>query len=220
MASSFHHRLVARSGARRSPRARARAPRAGPPGTSTAARSRRRASRASPTSSASRRDRTPRAPRSSPSRRHGSAASIPGTGSRSTRSSSGWSRSSARTGCGFRSMQPRFTIRELRRVGQHDLVRRRPDGKLSVTVSIHPGGRRRALLEEELSRRAVHVTLERHRPPADAAERPLGHVEVVADEVELRVPGLREIDLVGVRDRDLAAAISRISFLVAISRQP
>ncbi len=35
--------------------------------------------------------------------------STPGIGSRSTRSSSGWSRSSARTGCGLRSMQPRFT---------------------------------------------------------------------------------------------------------------
>src|SRR3990172_2934880 len=38
------------------------------------------------------------------------AHSMPGTGSRSTRSSSGWSMSSALTGWGLRSMQPRFTI--------------------------------------------------------------------------------------------------------------
>ena len=42
------------------------------------------------------------------------------------------------------------------------------------------------------------------RPPS-AAQRAVGDREVVLDEVELRVAGLREVDLVRVRDRDLAA---------------
>ena len=40
--------------------------------------------------------------------------STPGIGSRSTRSSSGWARSSARTGCGLRSTQPRLTAHQAR----------------------------------------------------------------------------------------------------------
>ena len=43
------------------------------------------------------------------------------------------------------------------------------------------------------------------RPP-DAAQRAVGDRQVVADEVELGVAGLGEVDLVRVRDRDLAAA--------------
>ena len=52
---------------------------------------------------------------------------------------------------------------------------------------------------------AVDEPLEGHRPAAGAAQRPVGHGEVVRDEVELRVAGLGEVDLVRVRDRDLAA---------------
>jgi hypothetical protein len=65
---------------------------------------------------------------------------------------------------------------------------------------------RRSLLEERLARSAVHEALEGHRPPAGAAQRAIGHGEVVVDEVELGVAGLGEIDLGRVRDGDLAVA--------------
>ena len=63
---------------------------------------------------------------------------------------------------------------------------------------------RRPLLEERLPGGAVDEPLERHRPPAGAAQRPVGDRQVVLDEVELGVAGLREVDLARVRDRDLA----------------
>ena len=65
---------------------------------------------------------------------------------------------------------------------------------------------RRPLLEERLARRAVDEPLERHRPAAGAAQGTVRDGEVVRDEVHLRVAGLGEVDLVRVRDRDLAAA--------------
>ena len=66
--------------------------------------------------------------------------STPGTGSRSTRSSSGWSRSVLRTGCGFRSMQPRL----ITQASPASSVRTtssavRPEGKRSSTVPIQSG---------------------------------------------------------------------------------
>ena len=63
---------------------------------------------------------------------------------------------------------------------------------------------RRPLLEERLPGGAVDEPLERHRPAAGAAQRAVGDGQVVVDEVELRVAGLREVDLPRVRDRDLA----------------
>ena len=64
----------------------------------------------------------------------------PGPGSRSTRNSSGCSRSSARTGCGFKSMHPRFTIHSSCAASRTTISRAvRPDGKRSSTVSIHSG---------------------------------------------------------------------------------
>src|SRR5947208_2529117 len=64
----------------------------------------------------------------------------PGTGSRSMRSSSGWSRSAARTGCGLRSMQPRLTIHASWAAFVTTISSAvRPDGNDSSTVSIHSG---------------------------------------------------------------------------------
>ena len=66
--------------------------------------------------------------------------SMPGTGSRSTRSSSGWSRSDARTGCGFRSMQPRLATQTSPAASRSTTSSAtRPDGKLSCAVSIQSG---------------------------------------------------------------------------------
>ena len=64
----------------------------------------------------------------------------PGTGSRSTRSSSGWSRSSARTGCGLRSMQPRLTIQARPAASSTTISSAvRPDGNVSSAVRIQSG---------------------------------------------------------------------------------
>ena len=64
----------------------------------------------------------------------------PGTGSRSTRSSSGWSRSSARTGCGLRSMQPRLTTQASPAASSMTTSSAvRPDGKVSVAVRMNSG---------------------------------------------------------------------------------
>ena len=132
----------------------------------------------------------------------------PGTGSRSTRSSSGWSRSSARTGCGLRSRQPRLATHASPAASSTTISSAvRPDGNVSVATRIQSGpvvGR--ALLEERLLLGAVHEALERHRAPAHPHQRAVGHGEEVADQVQLRVPGAREVDLVRVADRDLAAA--------------
>ena len=66
--------------------------------------------------------------------------SMPGTGSRSTRSSSGWSRSLARIGCGLRSMQPRLAT-QASPAGSSSTISLadRPDGKFSSTVCSHSG---------------------------------------------------------------------------------
>ena len=92
-----------------------------------------------------------------------------------------------------------------RRIAQHDLLsgpagRERERDRVDPLRSLVRG----ALLEEELARRAVDETLERHRPPASATQRALGDREVVAHEVHLGVPGSGPVDLVGVGDLDLA----------------
>ena len=61
------------------------------------------------------------------------------------------------------------------------------------------------LLEERLAVGAVDEPLQRHRPATCAAQRSVGDGLVVVDEVHLRVAGGLEVDLVGVRDRDLPA---------------
>ena len=82
-----------------------------------------------------------RAPRAWPAPPRGSVASrTPGTGSRSTRSSSGCSRSSARTGWGLRSMQPRLATHARPAASSMTISSAvRPDGKVSVAVRIHSG---------------------------------------------------------------------------------
>ena len=95
---------------------------------------------------------------------------------------------------------------ELRGVAQHDLVGGPPGGKAQLDRLDPVGPRlRRALLEEEVAVGAVHEALERHRTAAGAAQRAVGHGQVVVDQVELGVAALGEEDLVGVGDRDLAA---------------
>ena len=97
--------------------------------------------------------------------------------------------------------------REAGRLVEHDLVggparregeRGRPD----------PVGRvvRGALLEERLLLGPVDEPLERHRAAADPGQRAVGDREEVPHQVELGVPGLGEVHLVGVADRDLAVA--------------
>ena len=156
----------------------------------------------------------PTSPTASSASRHTSATSrtcdhgTPGTGSRSTRSSSGWSRSSARTG-----MRVEVDAAEVGDPGEagrlvdDDLVGGAP-GRERQRGGPDPVGRvvRRALLEERLLLGPVDEALERHRPAAHPDERPVGDGEEVADEVQLRVAGLREVELVRVADRDLAAA--------------
>ena len=132
----------------------------------------------------------------------------PGTGSRSTRSSSGWSRSSARTGWGLRSMQPRLATHARPAASSRTISSAvRPDGKVSVAVRIQSGRLSGARFwKNGLTLGAVDEALERHRPAARPAQGAVGDREVVRDEVELRVAGFREVDLVRVGDRDLAAA--------------
>ena len=80
---------------------------------------------------------------------------MPGTGSRSTRSSSGWSRSSARTGCGCSSRHARFAIHASAAASRGTTSSAvRPDGKCSGhDVDPRRPRLRRALLIEELLRR-------------------------------------------------------------------
>src|SRR5690242_17079082 len=61
---------------------------------------------------------------------------------------------------------------------------------------------RGALLEERLALGAVHEPLEHIWPPGRTAQRAVGHGQVVPDQVELGVPGVREIHLARVRDLD------------------
>ena len=88
----------------------------------------------------------PRSPSSSRSAftssatRRTSSHATPGPGSRSTRSSSGCSRSPARTGCGCSSMQPRFTTHASPAASSTTTSSAvRPEGNDSVTVRSQSG---------------------------------------------------------------------------------
>ena len=90
----------------------------------------------------------------------------------------------------------------------HDDLVGGPAGREGQLGGADPVGRvvRRPLLEERLLGDAVDEALEGHRPAADAGQRAVGDRKVVVDEVELRVSGVREVDLLRVGDRDLATA--------------
>ena len=94
-----------------------------------------------------------------------------------------------------------------RRVVDDDLVGR-PARRERELRRPDPVGRvvRRALLEERLLGDPIDEPLEGHRAAADTGQRPVGDGEVVLDEVQLRVPGVREVHLLRVGDRDLVAA--------------
>jgi hypothetical protein len=98
---------------------------------------------------------------------------------------------------------------EAGRVVNDDLVGRPAGGEAQLDrAEPRRPIRGRPLLEEELTRRAVRVALEGHRPAARAAPRPIGDRHVVADELQLRdgaAGGVREVDLVRVRDGDVAS---------------
>ena len=96
---------------------------------------------------------------------------------------------------------------ETRGLVHHQLVRGAP-GREGQRGRPHPLGRvlGSALLEERLLLGAVHEALERHRPPAHAHQGAIGHREEVPDQVQLRVTGLREVELVRVADGHLATA--------------
>ena len=136
-----------------------------------------------------------------------SSQGTPGTGSRSTRSSSGWSRSSARTACGLRSRQPRLATQAspaASSITTSSAVR--PDGNDSSTVRIQSGRDSGARFWKKYSPvGAVDVALEGHRPAARAAQRAVGHDQVVGDQVALGVARAGKHDLVRVGDRDLPA---------------
>ena len=80
-----------------------------------------------------------------------------------------------------------------------------PFGVETIAVSSHSGaflGTR--FWKNELALGAVREALHERGPPARRAEKRLRDGEVVPDEVELRLPALREEDLVRARDRDVA----------------
>ena len=130
----------------------------------------------------------------------------PGTGSRSTRNSSGVIEI-----VGAHRMRMQLEAREVRHPGKrgiarHDLLGAAPGGK-AKRHHLDPGRPRlgRALLIEELAADAVRIAHEHVGPAAGAAQRALGHREVVAREIQLGVSRLRKEHLARIRDRDLAA---------------
>src|SRR4030095_7530715 len=104
-------------------------------------------------------------------------------------------------------MHPRFTIHTscaASRITISSAVR--PEGKLSSTVSIQSGRDAGARFWKKNSPSAPFTNrFNALRRAGDPTERPRGDGEVVADQVELRVPGCREEHLVRVRDGHLAA---------------
>ena len=95
---------------------------------------------------------------------------------------------------------------QLGRVADHDLLggaagREAQLGGLDPVRALPRG----ALLEERLALGALHEALQRHRPAADAAQRARGHRQVIPHQVQLGVPGPREVDLLRVGDRHLPA---------------
>src|SRR5262249_36113474 len=89
----------------------------------------------------------------------------------------------------------------------HDNLRCRAAGRVTQFDRLDPvrarvGG---ALLKEWFTLGAVDEALERHRAAVDAAKSAIGDSQVVVHQVQLGVPRLREIHLVWIADRHLAA---------------
>ena len=95
---------------------------------------------------------------------------------------------------------------ELRRIVHHQLDRATARGKAQLD-RVDPDGslHGRALLEEELSLRAIDEPLHRHRAPAHAPHRALRDRQVIEDQVALRVPRLGEEHLLRIGDGHLAS---------------
>src|SRR6185503_1954721 len=106
------------------------------------------------------------------------------------------------------------------RIAWYDLFRRAAGRKTERDDfdPIRPRGGR-SLLVEELAVNPVGIADEHVRPAPRSAQRALGDGEVVAYDVELGDPGLREVDLARVGDRDLAPADVDHD-LLALARHP
>jgi hypothetical protein len=99
---------------------------------------------------------------------------------------------------------------ERRRFARHHLLGAAARGEAQLHHLDPPGARlRRALLVEELALDAVGVAHHHVGPAARAAQRALGHVEVIARDVELGIARLRKQQLVRMRDRNLATVDSQ-----------
>ncbi len=105
---------------------------------------------------------------------------------------------------------------QLRDVADHHLHRRPPRGKpeLDRLDPVRPVIGRPLLIERRLLR-PIHIPLHHDRPPGDPPQRSLGDVHVVADEIQLRVPGGGEVDLVRVGDRHLPPGEQQRRLLLA-----
>ena len=164
-------------------------------------------------SSATRSGRGPRAPRGLPARHRGSVATCtPGIGSRSTRSSSGWSRSSASTGCGLRSTQPRLIAQARPAASWMTASLAEVPRGVPQLGDVHPVRPllRCALLKDRLVLDALDEPLQDHRAPGHAAQGAVGDGQVVVDQVQLGVAGPALVTgkdhFVRVGDFDLASA--------------
>ena len=138
---------------------------------------------------------------------------MPGVGSRSTRSSSGWSRSRA-------PRRPRVEVdhaevdrpHEVRLVVGHELLGGAP-GRERDRRRLQPVRHllRHALLPDRLLHDPVDEALHHRRALAHVDEHRVGDRHVVLGEVELRPAGLGEVDLRRVGEPDLAARPARAS---------
>ena len=174
--------------------------------------------RGCPRSSGTRASPARRAPRAaSCATRTASAKSVPGCGSRSMRSSSGWSTSSRRTGHGWKVMVPRLRHQATvaSSVGATSSAVR-PDGNAMCAVSTHVGSALAAPASGRTRRRAGRPGSPASRPrarrrasapwsragraaPAGCRRRPRGSSSTTSS---LRDARVREVGLVRVGDLD------------------
>jgi hypothetical protein len=97
--------------------------------------------------------------------------------------------------------------RERRRVSRHHFLGAASRWKLQLHRLDPRGPRLRGtLLVEKFALDAIRIAHQHVRTPARAAQRAFGNGEVIAHEVELRVPRLWEKDLLRIGDRHLAAS--------------